>query len=121
MNEPYPIKHFIAKEEWCPICNKFHPRYIEPCVLDEHKEFLQKVEEELEENLRSTGRTTRLIDYYIQELFNHPFDTIEIIDHTNNQQSNVHLTQMILKRMYEEHRKNKIKVIKQNVLKYVQL
>ena len=68
---------------------------------------------------RATGRTTRLVDYYIQELFNHPNEEIEIIDHTNTQQSNTHLTQLILQRMYNEHRQIKIKVIKQNVLKYV--
>ena len=70
---------------------------------------------------RATGRTTRLIDYYIQELFNHPNEEIKIVDHTNTQQSNIHLTQMILRRMYEEHRGVKIKVIKQNVLKYVRM
>ena len=70
---------------------------------------------------RATGRTTRLVDYYIQELFNHPNEEIEIIDHNNTQQSNIHLTQMILRRMYEEHRGVKIKVIKQNVLKYVRM
>ena len=70
-------------------------------------------------DLRSSGRTTRLIDYYIQELFNNPNKEIEIIDHTTMTQSNIHLTQMILRRMYEEHRGSKIKVIKQNVLKYV--
>ena len=68
---------------------------------------------------RATGRTTRLVDHYIQELFNNPNKEIEIIDHTNTQQSNIHLTQMILRRTYEEHRGVKIKVIKQNVLKYV--
>ena len=70
---------------------------------------------------RATGRTTRLVDYYIQELFNHPNEEIKIVDHTNTQQSNIHLTQMILRRIYEEHRGVKIKVIKQNVLKYVRM
>ena len=70
---------------------------------------------------RATGRTTRLVDYYIQKLFNNPNEEIEIIDHYNIQQSNTHLTQMILRRMYNEHRQIKIKVIKQNVLKYVQM
>ena len=68
---------------------------------------------------RATGRTTRLVDHYIQELFNNPNKEIEIIDHNNTRQSNIHLTQMILKRIYEEHRGVKIKVINQNVLKYV--
>ena len=70
---------------------------------------------------RATGRTTRLVDYYIQELFNNPNEEVEIIDHTNTQQSNIHLTQLILQRVYNEHRPIKIKVIKQNVLKYVQM
>lgn len=74
-----------------------------------------------EDSNRATGRTTRLVDYYIQELFNHPNEEIKIVDHTNTQQSNIHLTQMILRRMYEEHRGVKIKVIKQNVLKYVRM
>ena len=68
---------------------------------------------------RATGRTTRLVDYYIQKLFNNPNEEIEIIDHYNIQQSNIHLTQMILKRIYNEHIGTKIKIIKQNVLKYV--
>ena len=72
-----------------------------------------------EDSNRATGRTTRLVDYYIQELFNHPNEEVEIIDHTNTQQSNTHLTQLVLQRMYNEHRQIKIKVIKQNVLKYV--
>lgn len=68
---------------------------------------------------RATGRTTRLVDYYIQKLFNNPNEEIEIIDHYNIQQSNIHLTQMILRRLYEEHRGVKIKVVNQNILKYV--
>ena len=67
----------------------------------------------------ATGRTTRLVDYYIQKLFNNPNEEIKIIDHYNIQQSNIHLTQFILQRIYNEHRQIKIKVIKQNVLKYV--
>ena len=74
-----------------------------------------------EESNRATGRTTRLVDYYIQELFKHPNEEVEIIDHINTQQSNIHLTQLVLQRMYNEHRQIKIKVIKQNVLKYVQM
>ena len=67
---------------------------------------------------RSTGRTTRLIDQYIQILFTNPNKEIEIIDHSNNQQSNIHLTQMILHRLFDEHRGVKIEIVKQNVLKY---
>lgn len=67
---------------------------------------------------RATGRTTRLVDYYIQELFNNPNSEIEIIDHTNNQQSNVHLTQMILRRLDNEHPGIKFKIISPTSLKY---
>ena len=69
---------------------------------------------------KATGRTTKLADYYIQELFNNPNKEIEITDHTDTQQSNVHLTQIILRRVYEEHRGVKIKLISPNILKYVQ-
>lgn len=68
---------------------------------------------------RATGRTTRLVDYYIQKLFNNPNEEIKIIDHYNIQQSNIHLTQMILRRLDNEHRGVKIKVVNQNILKYV--
>jgi CRISPR/Cas system CSM-associated protein Csm2 small subunit len=71
-------------------------------------------------NEKATGRTTKLADYYIQELFNNPNKEIEITDHTDTQQSNVHLTQIILRRVYEEHRGVKIKLISPNILKYVQ-
>ena len=41
-----------------------------------------------EDSNRATGRTTRLVDYYIQKLFNNPNEEIEIIDHYNIQQLN---------------------------------
>lgn len=65
---------------------------------------------------RTSGRTTRLIDYYIQELYNNPNKEIEIIDHSNIQQSNIHLTQMILNRLYNEHKGDHFKIVKTNVL-----
>lgn len=69
------------------------------------------------EDFRASGRTTRLIDYYIQELFNNPNKEINIIDHTDNQQSNSYLTQMILRRFYVEHPFVKVEITGLNTLK----
>ena len=80
--------------------------------------FKDKLYKIKDDSNRATGRTTRLVDYYIQELFNNPNKEIEIIDHHNTQQSNIHLTQMILQRFYNEHKGVKIEIVKQNVLKY---
>lgn len=67
---------------------------------------------------RCTGRTTRLVDYYIQELFNNPNKDIEIIDHCDTIKNNIHLTQRILHRIFEEFKGIKIRVTNQNTLKY---
>lgn len=72
-----------------------------------------------EDSNRATGRTTRLVDYYIQELFNHPNSEIEIIDHYDNIKAHIHLTQMILQRLYAEHPRDKFKIVSQNILEYV--
>lgn len=121
MNDPYPINYCstLTPEQTEELINKFK----ETAILSVSDSYI--IEDfrlwNNEESDRSTGRTTRLIDYYIQELFNNPNSEIEIIDHTNTQQSNIHLTQMILRRLDNEHRGVKIKVIKQNVLKYVRM
>ena len=116
MNEPIPLKYCstLSQEQIAQIFKDYNTQGITiynstPNLWDN------------EDSNRGTGRTTRLVDYYIQELFNHPNEEVEIIDHTNTRQSNTHLTQLILQRMYNEHRQIKIKVIKQNVLKYVQM
>ena len=116
MNEPIPLKYCstLSQEQIDKLFKDFKQQGITiynstPNLWDN------------EDSNKATGRTTRLVDYYIQELFNHPNEEVEIIDHTNTQQSNTHLTQLVLQRMYNEHRQIKIKVIKQNVLKYVQM
>lgn len=68
---------------------------------------------------RSTGRTTRLVDYYIQELYSSPNKEIKILDHYDSIKADIHLTQMILQRLYAEHPRDKFKIINQNTLKYV--
>lgn len=75
--------------------------------------------ESINEENRATGRTTRLIDYYIQKLYSSPNKEIEIIDHWDNIKAHIHLTQMILQRLYAEHPRDKFKIINQNTLKYV--
>lgn len=58
---------------------------------------------------RSTGKTTRLIDYYIQELYNNPNSPIKIIDHCDHPQSSKYLIKAILRRLNSEHYNDKFK------------
>ena len=119
MNDPYPINYSstLTSEQTEELINQFKETAIisvsNNYIIEDFKLWNN------EESDRATGRTTRLVDYYIQKLFNNPNSEIKIVDHTNTQQSNTHLTQLVLQRMYNEHRQIKIKVIKQNVLKYV--
>ena len=55
------------------------------------------------QSVRATGRTTRLIDSYIQELFNNPNKEIEIRDHHYFNNENLILANKICKRLYSEH------------------
>lgn len=68
---------------------------------------------------RATGRTTRLIDQYIQILFTTPNKEIEIIDHHGTQKDNEFLARKVLSRLYAEHKGCNFEIVKQNVLKYV--
>lgn len=53
------------------------------------------------ESLRRTGRTTRLADQYIQDLFNNPGKWIVLCDHADGKVS--HLSNVINKRLALEH------------------
>lgn len=53
------------------------------------------------ESLRRTGRTTRLADQYIQDLFNNPGKWIVLCDHDNGNIN--HLSNVINKRLALEH------------------
>lgn len=55
------------------------------------------------ENKRSTGRTTRLVDHYIQELFTK--GEAIIIDHFNTRNENKELAKKVLNRLNNEHNK----------------
>lgn len=65
---------------------------------------------------RATGNSTRLVDKYIQELFNNQDYFIKITDHFNNFKSNKYLVERILKRMHNEHPHNIIKYKSPNYL-----
>lgn len=53
--------------------------------------------------MRATGRTTRLVDMYVQKLFNNPNRWIIIEDHHNQNDSNRYLTTKIKYRIRNEH------------------
>lgn len=57
-----------------------------------------------ENNDRATGRTTRLVDSYIQELFNNKGSYIDIKDHYNSREADRILVNKIEKRLQSEHR-----------------
>lgn len=57
---------------------------------------------------RATGRTTRLVDWYIQELFK--WEEVEIVDHHPNSYTNRFLTETIAKRIRHEHPHIKLNV-----------
>ena len=65
------------------------------------KEMINKFLEE--NNDRGTGRTTRLIDSYIQELFNNKGSHIDIKDHYNSREADRILVNKIEKRLQSEH------------------
>ena len=58
---------------------------------------------EIENNLRASGRTTRLIDYYVQELFKNKYADIEIRDHNKGRMSALYLMDNIVNRIKSEH------------------
>lgn len=54
-----------------------------------------------EEEKRRTGRTTRIVDQCIQELFTE--GVTKVVDHTNNHVSNSRLWKRLLHRLSFEH------------------
>lgn len=53
---------------------------------------------------RADGNTTRLVDYYIQELFNNFGNFVIIKDHHDDQRSHKNLLNKVLKRLELEHK-----------------
>ena len=52
---------------------------------------------------RATGRSTQLVDKYIQDLFNHPDEWIEVYDHWPTQSAAHYLAHRIRFRLEKEH------------------
>lgn len=52
---------------------------------------------------KSTGRTTRLIDYYIQQLFQNKGEYVVICDHYDSVNSHRRLFDLIVNRLQTEH------------------
>lgn len=105
----------------CNKCGEEHSRYYH-CDLDQQrKEELKQldIDDIWNDEYRCTGRTTRLADYYVQQLLNNPNKEIEIIDHWDNIKAHIQLTTTILHRLFDEHKGIKIEVVNQNTLKYV--
>lgn len=83
-------------------------------VVEERNRLIKKLKDRPELNSeRRTGNTTRLADWYIQELFTK--GEIKVQDHyynPNNRQPSIMLYRIIVDRLYMEHRwiKDKIKL-----------
>lgn len=72
-------------------------------------------EEDKELKYRASGRTTRLVDYYIQELFKN--GKIEnITDHYDDVNAHLRLVDLIEKRLYIEHNRIKYKRKNRNII-----
>ena len=63
------------------------------------------------EEIRATGRTTRLVNKYVQQLFQNPNIEIKIRDHHPSTKSNRLLFMRILKRMVNEHPQDHNKLV----------
>lgn len=61
---------------------------------------------------RVTGMTTRLVDKYVQELYNHEGEWVEIIDHYDTPEAHRILLNKVLDRMHNEHPHDNLKVDK---------
>ena len=61
-------------------------------------------------SVRVTGRTTRLVDEYIQKLYTNRGEFVPIIDHYGTRGANELLASKILKRMELEHKKDPIDI-----------
>ena len=71
-------------------------------------EKMKLIRESCELACRATGETTRLIDYYIQELYKNYKEWILVEDHYDSKNSHIILINAIMKRMGIEHPQDKV-------------
>ncbi len=75
----------------------------------------------IELSYRATGRTTRIIDEYIQELYRHLGEWIEIEDHYPSPQADRMVLDKIMARMELEHPGDKVNVDKSRKIPRIML
>jgi hypothetical protein len=71
--------------------------------MDNIKEKINEIDELLD---RATGRTTRLIDQYVQDIFNHPNEWQKITDHWQDmypKRTSRHIFDKLMNRLRNEH------------------
>jgi len=66
------------------------------------------IRNEIEGSLRHSGRTTKLADYFIQQLFTN--GEVEVRDHWDQDSAHHYLTRIIVRRLEFEHLTTKFKV-----------
>jgi Lhr-like helicase len=69
-------------------------------LLNERQRLLERLGEL---RFRASGRTTRLVDKYIQDLFNNPGEWVRVYDHWPKKNAASELARKIKKRMAVEH------------------
>ena len=80
-------------------------------MKQEDKEFLQSIEAI---RPRMTGRTTRMVDEFVQKLYENKGEWVEIYDHYPNIHAHRMVFEKVIKRMLIEHPSDKIEVDKLN-------
>lgn len=61
--------------------------------------------EDIQERFRATGRSTRLVDEYVQKFFTEPIGTpIKVLDHWNDARAHHGLMSKLIDRLTYEHK-----------------
>lgn len=61
--------------------------------------------EDIEREFRGTGRTTRLVDKYVQEFFTNPTGVpVMVLDHWDDVKAHTALLERVVSRLKTEHR-----------------
>lgn len=75
----------------------------------------------IELSSRLRGRTTRLVDSYIQDIYEHQGEWVEIEDHNSTPQDNRIVLNRIIARMELEHNGDVIKIDKRHKIPKIML
>lgn len=80
-------------------------------MKQEDKKFLQSVEPII---LHMTGRTTRMVDEFVQKLYKNEGEWVKIYDHYPSNNDHRMIMQKIIKRIEFEHPSDKLEIDKLN-------